>query len=227
MTSDEPRFLRAGGARVADVAPAKEVAARAEPALVPWCAAEFAGALAPTGCELCGASRCAPLYLLVRHSSFEIDRRYRFMRTETLVRASLEPVVIAMCAPCAARAQASWRGQRAAVVAGRLVALVALCGGIVGAVLGAPTPVVPAFLISGSALFAAAAAVIVLSERALIARLRLPRFPSLRILVLSQDRADLDRVLARQRLASFEIQHEIDRKASGAAPPPTARVLDR
>lgn len=230
MSEDGPKFLRDGNPpeMPAEPAPKPDDAKMRTELEAAIAAAHAMTAPAPRSmhCAGCGSAECAPVYALLEHSSFEMDRRYKFMRTETVVRSSLAPYVFSLCTPCYWRVDANRRRvthARYGAIAGLSIA----CGYFIGALAKAPTPVVLSLLFGGAAIFALAVAVVVFSDRALAEGLRLPRLPGMQVLVLSKDRGDLDRVLERRKLISLEIQNEIDRMASNAADPPSAKLIDR
>jgi len=176
-------------------------------------------------CVTCRAREGSPVFVLVEHSAYQTDVRYKFMRTEAIEHSSLAPYVFPMCTQCFRRADRGRRRvKRALYTAGAGFAL-SFCY-FAAALLQLPSAISVGLLFSGCAIVAVMMAVVVVTERGLVASLPLPKLPGRKILVLSTDRTDLERVLEQRKLISMEIRNEIDRIASGTAALPRAELVD-
>lgn len=171
-------------------------------------------------CIVCDAGECSPAYALLEHSPFTIDRRYKLMRSESIVRSLLAPHVFALCASCHRRLRAN----RARVRIARGLALLGAATGSGYMIAAMVKDVSVAWLFGAFGLILAMAVVIALSDRSLRKALRVPALPGMNVVAFSRDREDILRVLERSQLRSREIQAELQRGASAAVPLPRARV---
>jgi hypothetical protein len=166
-------------------------------------------------CVTCGSAQTAPTYVLVEHSPIEVGR----MGRDKVVRRVLEPVPLQLCAPCLARVQLARK--RAKIVAGIALSGVAVaCGYFVGAVAGAPTAVVLALLFGGMGTFALGVVLMIAMQSALIRSLPIADNRGRNILLVTTERAELDRELDKHRLASAEIRNRLERPDDAEPLPP-------
>jgi hypothetical protein len=175
-------------------------------------------------CIVCDAGECIRAYALLEHSSFTIDRRYKFMRSESIVQSSLVPHVFALCASCFRRLEAN----RTRVSLARSVAMFGVATGaayFVAALMKASTAVCLALLCGGLGLFVAMLVTVVQGDRSFRRTLRVPALAGLRVVAFSKEREDILRILERRHLRSREIEAELQRMANDVVPLPGARVV--
>ncbi len=178
------------------------------------------------GCVECGAEACEPVYVLLDHSSFEVGRRYSILGAISIQRSRLLPCVMPVCARCYDGVAANRRRRRISTMIAA-AGLVVAGGYFVAALLMAPTVVSVSLLFGGGGVFAAGIAYALLTDRSLHARLHLPRLRAMSVLLVSKDKAELERTLDRYQLSSLELQNEIERKAIEASSLPAARTLPK
>jgi hypothetical protein len=170
-------------------------------------------------CVTCRASPGALTYVLVEHSPTKVG----FDGRNDVIRRVVEPYPLQVCGPCLARIRVQRR--RAKLVAGvALAGIVVACGYLVGALLGASTPVVVGLLFGGFGAFTVGAVLMLVLQRALIASLPIEANRGRNILLVTTDDAELERELDKLRLASAEIRNQLDRAHTEAEPLPVARV---
>lgn len=171
-------------------------------------------------CVTCGSGDTRVAYALVEHSPINVGMAGR----DKIVRRILETQQLALCRPCLARVRRA--RSRHKVVAGiALLGIVIASGYLVGAFVGASTPVVLTFLFGGFGLFAVGATLLVAMQHVLIRSLPIPENRGRNLLLVTDDRAELDRLLASRHLASAEIRNKLERpKHAEPLPPAHLRV---
>lgn len=144
------------------------------------------------------------------------------MGRDKIVRRVLQTQELALCAPCLARVRRA--RSRHKIVAGiALSGVVIATGYMVGTFAGASTAIVLTCLFGGMGLFAVGAALLVVMQSVLIRSLPIPDNRGRNLLLVTDDRAELDRLLASRHLASAEIRNKLERSAS-AEPLPSAQL---
>ena len=173
-------------------------------------------AVKPAACARCKSAKCAPVYFMLSHDRFEMDRRFRFKHGTEPVRQRYAPHVGMMCASCFARAEAMRRMSSRAKW-GALLGMVIVCGYFVGALAHASTPLVLTLLFGGIGVAVVFGAVAVTVGKAAEALLPLPKMilGDLCIHVVSRDRADIDAFLEKTKLAFLD-ETELDRLVARA-----------
>lgn len=147
------------------------------------------------------------------------------MGRDKVVRRILETQELALCGPCLARVRQA--RSRHKVVAGiALSGIVIASGYFVGTFAGAGTPVVLAFLFGGLGLFAVGTTLLVAMQHVLIRSLPIPENRGRNLLLVTDDRGELDRLLASRRLASAEVRNKLERPEH-AEPLPPAHLRGR
>jgi hypothetical protein len=173
-----------------------------------------------SACVTCRTIPSTLTYVLVEHSPAKVG----FDGRNDVIRRVVEPYPLQVCAPCLARIRIQRR--RAKLVAGVALGGIAVaCGYIVGALLGAPTPIILGLLFGGFGAFAAGTVLMLMMQRVLIASLPIEANRGRNILLVTTDHAELERELDKLRLASAEIRNQLDRAHTKAEPLPVARVF--
>lgn len=170
-------------------------------------------------CVTCRAIPGTLTYVLVEHSPTKVG----FDGRNDVIRRVVEPYPLQVCAPCLARIRVQRR--RAKLVAGVALGGIAVaCGYLVGALLGAPAPIILGLLFGGFGTFMLGAVLMLAMQRTLVASLPIEANRGRNILLVTTDPAELERELDRLRLASAEIRNQLDRAHTEADPLPVARV---
>jgi hypothetical protein len=173
-------------------------------------------AVKPAACAQCRSAECAPVYFMLSHDRFEMDRRFRFKHGTEPVRQPYAPHVGMMCTRCYWRAESMRRTSRRALW-GAGAGLVMACGYFVGALAHASSAVVLTLLFGGIGVAVLFGTVAVTVGKAAEALLPLPKMilGDLYIRVVSRDRADIEAFLDRNKLAFLD-PAELDRLVARA-----------